>query len=359
MPLEKVREIVVIGNGFDLHCGLASRYEDFFKPRWNGKVASDELTLWDLILRGKLYEKTDDRDKNWYNLEGAMKDWLMEDHTRLEEEIDYAVSGGRAGRTGGPVDDNTRDIIAFLNETPDRRNQWLHRRDIYSMMFDELLRLEEAFALYIWKQVAGNSNYRQKANKMLHLLATKQCEDTDLDVSVLNFNFTHPVLKDSETMHVTNLNVHGRIQNELLLPLGDIIFGIDGQSLEPGTDCYKKVVPFTKTYRLLADSAYRGGLQLDGSGQVDMIKFYGHSLGEADHSYFQSIFDDVNLYGGDTRLIFYYSNFNENSRTEMFDKVVELMDRYSASFDNHAHGRNLMHKLLLENRLSIREYRPN
>ena len=36
------------------------------------------------------------------------------------------------------------------------------------------------------------------------------------------------------------------------------------------------------------------------------IKFYGHSLGEADYSYFQAIFDSVKLYEGDTRLVFYF-----------------------------------------------------
>jgi hypothetical protein len=65
-----------------------------------------------------------------------------------------------------------------------------------------------------------------------------------------------------------------------------------------------------------------------------MIKFYGHSLGEADYSYFQAIFDSVKLYGGGTRLVFYFRPHklsggcvqDENcARKEMMEKVIRLL----------------------------------
>ncbi|EFW89333.1 hypothetical protein [Streptococcus equinus] len=40
---------------------------------------------------------------------------------------------------------------------------------------------------------------------------------------------------------------------------------------------------------------------------MDVIKFYGHSLARADYSYFQYIFDMYDLYNSDVKLIFYYS----------------------------------------------------
>lgn len=57
-------QLVVLGNGFDLSCGLASRFLDFFGPRveliegaasLKNKALADycsehELTVWDLIL---------------------------------------------------------------------------------------------------------------------------------------------------------------------------------------------------------------------------------------------------------------------------------------------------------------------
>ena len=39
----------------------------------------------------------------------------------------------------------------------------------------------------------------------------------------------------------------------------------------------------------------------------------------------------------------------------MMDRVVHLLTSYGNTLDNKDHGRNLIHKLLLEGRLSVRE----
>lgn len=56
--------------------------------------------------------------------------------------------------------------------------------------------------------------------------------------------------------------------------------------------------------------------------QMLEIKFYRHSLSEADYSYFQSIFDYYNLYENNkVSLIFYYSKGFEQT-----DKVYQLIN---------------------------------
>jgi len=81
------------------------------------------------------------------------------------------------------------------------------------------------------------------------------------------------------------------------------------------------------------------------------IKFYGHSLNEADYSYFQSIFDYYNLYGNDrVALVFYYSKGYEQT-----DSIYRLINSYGNTLTNKEQGKNLIHKLLLENRLKIVE----
>lgn len=96
-----------------------------------------------------------------------------------------------------------------------------------------------------------------------------------------------------------------------------------------------------------------------------MIKFYGHSLSEADYSYFQSIFDGINLYEGNTRLIFFYRPRRDNTAVEgaripdndaaneMKDKVTKLLLTYGNTLTNKDHGKNLIHKLILEGRLNV------
>ena len=63
-------------------------------------------------------------------------------------------------------------------------------------------------------------------------------------------------------------------------------------------------------------------------------------------------------------LIFYYSIYNDGKdeatrrariKEGMCNRVSRLLMRYGQTFDNEGHGKNLMHKLLLEGRLSVVE----
>lgn len=83
------------------------------------------------------------------------------------------------------------------------------------------------------------------------------------------------------------------------------------------------------------------------------IKVYGHSLAQADYSYFQSIFDIVDLYSGRVKLYFLYREFKPEAREDLLLNVANLLNAYGASMDNRNHGKNLMHKLLLEGRLVL------
>ena len=96
--------------------------------------------------------------------------------------------------------------------------------------------------------------------------------------------------------------------------------------------------------------------------ETDVIKFYGHSLCESDYSYFQAIFDGVDLYAGSTKLIFLFKPATRPDGIEepvaaaekrLSDSVTKLLAKYGETMDNKYHGKNLMHTLLLEGRLSI------
>ena len=85
---------------------------------------------------------------------------------------------------------------------------------------------------------------------------------------------------------------------------------------------------------------------------------YGHSLGDQDYSYYQSIFDYVDLYNGNTRLFLYFSDDYLNNEEEKKQKRIStaealfrLVNNYGESMDNKDHGHNLLHKLLLEGRI--------
>ena len=97
------------------------------------------------------------------------------------------------------------------------------------------------------------------------------------------------------------------------------------------------------------------------SHQIKQIVFFGHSLGPADYSYFQSVFDYLNIYENNVKIIFGFSPYGDLSVDAAAhvqeSRVAALFDEYGKSMDNQAHENNLLHKLLFENRLSIHNYK--
>ena len=72
-------QLIVIGDGFDLECGLASSFSNFVKARTvdfekadHGQIAEDVLftkTIWDVSLSSM-------GDANWCDIEGSIADWI-------------------------------------------------------------------------------------------------------------------------------------------------------------------------------------------------------------------------------------------------------------------------------------------
>ncbi|WP_240336569.1 AbiH family protein, partial [Lactococcus lactis] len=181
----------------------------------------------------------------------------------------------------------------------------------------------------------------------------------------LSFNYT----KLMKNLNVRN--IHGDLEK------GNIIFGIDYDKLnknfesnggnsnnnKAGNDEYKfnkAPFEFSKSYRVLENGLTS---TFDISSDIDIIKIYGHGLGKADYSYYQSIFDSVDLYHGKTKVMFFWSDY-EGKEKEQIHKdfvkgVTNLIEEYGTTFTNKDHGRNLFTKLLLENRLTIQEIPVN
>ena len=98
-------------------------------------------------------------------------------------------------------------------------------------------------------------------------------------------------------------------------------------------------------------------IQLPSPNETEEIIIYGHSLSKADYSYFHSIFDYYNIYGSNIKLKFKYSTHGDTyiCKSKHVQKMMELIKKYGEKMTDTARGGNLVHKLLLENRLSIEE----
>lgn len=380
------QQLIVLGNGFDLQCGLKSRFRDFFEPRfekiksvseygneyWKTFISNNGLTLWDFILR--------ENDKSlWCDVEGTIEKWVLsaEERSKKGSIVNKAIAAiGKHpfDRTptfsvnGRLLEEQDDEAFMFgsiarcslVNEPTFAVDERARERFLV-LLKEELHKLEEAFKKYLKDEVSSNSDYVKKCQRLYKAIENDNkasCDDFCVSTSVLSFNYTNLIscfFDGGE--YGTFVNIHGDLDNE-------IIFGIDGKECMDNPEAVK----FTKTYRLMQ----RGGADTENlintansfnlQNATDVIKFYGHSLGPADYSYFQSIFDGVDLYESNTVLVFYYPTSESEDLLEQYDcyktdlvnAINQLLVAYGATMNNRDHGKNLMHKLLIEGRLFLR-----
>ncbi|WP_305061075.1 MULTISPECIES: AbiH family protein [unclassified Lactococcus] len=115
---------------------------------------------------------------------------------------------------------------------------------------------------------------------------------------MLSFNYTSPIINKTDKIR----NIHGRLEED------NIIFGIDYDSL---VDIFKKDNPLklSKSFRIL-EQEFEKSNNVIINPNINYIKFFGHSLSDADYSYFQAMFDAVDIYNSDTVLIFFGAIMN-------------------------------------------------
>lgn len=262
-----------------------------------------------------------------------------------------------------------RNFIIFLLFFEEELS--LETSDIHKILLQELIMFEENFKEYIHNVTARTVNYKAHngiiyTSNLARLINSERSDKHFL----INFNYTTfprninsfedmdnsnnaitiELLDDEKNKNITieNVNVHGNF-NEV------IIFGIDQQ--EVGTNQPHYI--FTKTYRKILESDKFKSNKIPRIEDLKEISFYGHSLSEADYSYFQTVFDFYRIYESEIMINFYYSLYGENDCSKNINKnvfvssVFKLIEKYGSTMNNVNHGKNLVHKLLLENRLNV------
>lgn len=236
---------------------------------------------------------------------------------------------------------NTQYIVNAMNLL----NTLTGFTDIQYETIDDIIEREEE---EYWEQCSPTM--RQSAWREKHILSK---EFANLhSVNILSFNYT--ALFDILEVQSPCLynNVHGKLcMNKCAenCSTSNIIFGIDDTIVQSQDENFE-IHKFSKTYRKMLYANAESRVLPTKDNPLE-IKFYGHSLSEADYSYFQSIFDYYNLYeNSKVSLMFYYSKGFEQT-----DEVYRLINTYGKTLSNKDQGKNLTHKLLLENRLKIIE----
>lgn len=351
-------ELLILGNGFDLSVGLRTEYKDFFRTRYPAKLIEsitkhfddgsdlpveiksiENINFWDVFFLLK-YIDTKNIDKNWANIEEEIRDFLT--YTKIDNNLGKKTLKRIFKSRGEHIytavnrfkySGYAYRLLFFLNKTDN-----LNETNLDEFLNSELIVFEAAFAKYIKKELEGHKEYKIKSSNLVKALVS-DIEET----SVITFNYTEIQIENLFSVE----NVHGTANEE-------IIFGIDYKDLSYNSEEYK----YSKTYRKLLSNVSNNQHQAL-TPDVKTIKFYGHSLSDADYSYFQSIFDFYSIYNSNVSIEFFFNVYDESIRknilTNQLSGVTSLLSIYGETMTNENHGKNLIHKLLLENRIRIIE----
>lgn len=256
-------------------------------------------------------------------------------------------------------------------------------KDLSTSMLDSLKKFEKSFALYIKNLIyKSKDHYFKRSEKLLKYLTSSYNEEI-VHLDVINFNYSldenivNQMIYEKRFSNITFnswTNIHGvaswndsytRSQINKLHSnykrLAPPIFGIDWHDISDTTndiDFNDPRIIFTKSFRLIDNQVNN---MRDKKHQfqknINKIIFFGHSLGHADYSYFESLFDIYNIYDSNIELNFYYkkgsSDFLDRlSAQKTLEEIIKLLTSYGQTSTNQ-HGENIVNKLLLEQRLNL------
>ena len=408
-------KLLILGNGFDRHCGLESSYEEFFKQEiideegeklefYNTKVGVDGF--WEQLLV-EYYGKYHQTSYYWSDVEGIIQKtlsslFLNEKNSTTKTYGGIVISALYYVKNNKvylhPKVDLNNSITKFLFnycvnffEKPTIKDGNDGDKKIVQKLIDRLLselhNFEKRFCQYLKRKIFNaydgqgiNTDYIVNAVNLLAQLTGFACEkfnnideivmtsggrseislatnrrlsekfDNLKNTYILSFNYTalFDILLVGNPC-VYN-NVHGKLCNKRCSEScsdSSVIFGVDDKFIQSQNE-YENLRVFSKTYRKLIDMKSPSRVLPPNSEMIDII-FYGHSLSEADYSYFQSIFDHYNLYSNSLVTLYFYYSEQYNPT----DAVYRLINEYGKTLTNKDQGKNLMHKLLLENRIKI------
>lgn len=372
---EAIKQLLFIGNGFDLACGLKSRYNDFFYDLYKENPQNYRITekknYWFKLFEGLV--KFDEKSTlGWTDVESQILTELMNVEflynsdlfLNIEPQMSKDSIKAYISRSIFTIadafkyydEDSVLNTFLVLTQTF-HEIDILDKRSTFDRLKVDLKEFENTFASYLNDELERNNDeYISRSSQLLNKLliqknpcyAKKQYQSIKNDIGtiseqIISFNYTQPSISDSIRY------IHGNLEDK------NIIFGIDYDSVSNLFNYHP--LEFTKSYRILENKL---NSKVSISSDIKNILFYGHGLGEADYSYFQSIFDKVDLYHGDAKLIFYWTQFGDRDQyIVQVENVVSLIEKYGQTFTNKDHGRNLFTKLLLENRIIFVEIDAN
>lgn len=333
--LNKPTDVLVIGNGFDLHCGLKSSFKNFFDSELkNGNqlnVKRIKSNIWYLIFTFAFMLKEDKGGKIVPFVGNDNPLWMD-----VETYIDKVFRSTKSL----PIFDFVNNTLKkepdmFLSDSDiingDSKNQpflMSHRvrylknqfkfTSASDLLLHELNIFEKDFAFYLINELKNKKiKYEQEVNKFVLITIDNYATNSFF---VLSFNYTRNFGSSVDSDKI--INVHGTLDK------GNIIIGIGDYENGglPGRDLFKK------SKRRVKDDY--GSINLPPIVDIKSVCFYGCSFSKQDWNYYRLLFNFYKLGQSNIVFKFLYSDFcekkedNKNNRNKYYNACSETVNKY-------------------------------
>lgn len=376
---------LVIGNGFDLYCGLKTSYSDYFNNDssknekleelfnafskttpmdlkfsldtasinecWKDTKVFDDTNIWDFFFHIVSRNNEPIDTWHWCDIESKMLEWFYHNGDKgLSGRINnfkniYEIIKTKLSREGANT--STCYLATIIYKKHDEK-KFLDETEFYDFLLQELKKFECHFGEYIDKLqfnspyerfgvIAKNDAYFEKALCTINEL----CNVSNL-TSIDTFNYGIPCI--NELKNIVH-NINGNVKNP--------IFGVDSNAFMAPDPRYI----FTKTNRRMELDMLN-----DNNSEIkpcDNVIIFGSSLGIADYSYFFSIFDKINITDieNPTKVIFAFSIYDKAKENEikmnLAKAIFELFQEYSRYKGNEFHQNRLLDVLTTQGKIIL------
>ena len=364
--------LVILGNGFDLNCGLQSSYKDFFNYQMahhnkfnflfeylkGNPIESfaensideivpllsleDDLSFFDLYFLVSDWENNSfSTDQIWSSIEDVLLSGVKSTSDSISFDICYSAlsSIGRKEYYFYYQGSPTLIILSHYLYLVFKGNL-ISKQQYHGYLIKELNKFSVSFAKYINEQANSNADYIANAQKLLSKItgvALNECK-------IISFNYTDPFMSPDSA------NIHGLASKE------DIVFGIacdKGSGNE--NSHYNWGYKMSKEYKIALIMSKGQKVSLDYRGVKD-IYVYGLSLGEQDYDFFENLFDRceflMRLY--EAKIHFCYSVYGNKTLEEVAEEATERVTNIINKFGDSHNTHGLLRSMIQNGGLDIR-----
>lgn len=383
---------LVIGNGFDLYCGMKTSYSNYFHAcDCNHKILLEWINSFDPLMvknyinfrknianRNNFWVSFDGFDKanfwnlffffvskdnvqidkwNWCDIETTMLEWLNspndKNHKNTRKSLEYIFRILSNDYYPKDLEKGIFYLTAFVYKKNDEKN-FKDLDDFYNFLLLELNKFERGFGRYIHRlQIVDSFSYVSYTRFNIEFNKNKQLDTlnklglTSNYCSIDSFNFSSIYLTDDPKREFAINHINGDYEAP--------IFGVDSSAFAPNDPRYI----FTKTYRRMSlDSNRNDAFERQ---PFSNIIIFGSSLGKADYSYFFSIFDKINIVdlSNDSKIVFAFNVYDRNDESkikqDLFKNIFDLFYEYSIYKGNNVQPNRLLDALTTQGKVILYE----